>query len=204
MSKILFPIALAAIIWSACTKSDAPDNIVEVPVFNVRIDSVNGDTTRMTAGQNGVYLFTNVKRGSDSVLVMSGAFADSDCPAGDCPGSVKFEFRNIHEENFVEPGFIFDPGQEWAYHSFLDSFGLQTVTIRWGTPDGSILSTFPIPQNQDSSVYFNILNSEPWEPNERGEKTWKMEVEFSCWMVDSMQGLIRRVSGDGMIAVGYR
>ena len=205
MRQILLPIAMAAMIWSACTKSEFPDMSFESPVFSVSIESDSLSTVDMTAGKNGVYLFTQVKRGLDEVLVMSGSFADSNCPTGDCPGSLRFEFRNEWQENFVRPDTLFLPGL-WPYTWLYSPDVLtKTVAIRWVSPDGVVLRSdiFPQLQNPDS-IYFNVLKSESWENNELGDKTWKMDVNFACQLVDSMQTQVQFVVGSGVIAVAYR
>jgi len=210
MKKLLIPMALAAMIWSACSKENVPDSGSDTPVFMVRFeDSISGPGNVFTAGLGRTYLFTRVERGSDNVLVMSGAFADAGCPAGDCPGSLKFQFRNIGVENFVNPIEIFGSDQSWEYKSPLsDSLALHTVSIQWVTQQGAIFRSEIIPQPQDSSgsslSHFRILNSQLWEINERGEDTWKMEVDFSCLVFDSLQQEERKIIGSGVIAVGYR
>jgi len=209
MRKILLFIPLAAIIWSACSKSDIPDQGSDTPVFMLGFeDSLNGNGYALTAGVGGNYLFTRVDRGSDNVLVMSGAFADAGCPSGDCPGSVKFQFRNTWFENFVLPEEIFGADQSWEYKSPLsDTLALHTVAIQWVTNEGTVLRSDILPQPQDTFgalSHFTILNSEGWETNERGETTWKMKVDFTCWVFDSILGQERRILGNGVIGVGYR
>lgn len=208
MRNILIPITLVAMIWSACSKSDPPGGGFDSPVFSVGFEAPPDSGFGLTAGLNGTYLFTKVEGGtvSNRVLVMSGAFADASCPAGDCPGSVKFEFKNEWLENFVRPDSIFGYDQSWEYQSPLNDT-LYNVTIQWVTPEGSVLRSDILPQPQDTSgslSHFIILDSEPWEMNERGEKTWKMNVDFSCWLFDSIQSQERRIMGSGVIAVGYR
>ncbi len=207
MKKILFLIAFAAMIWSACSKSYLPDPVKEHPVFSITLTGELGDTM-LTAGKNNTYLFTRFERGLDEVLVMTGSFADVSCPMGDCPSSVRFEFRNINQENNVaEPGLIFQEGENWELSSIPDSTNLQlnTVAVQWVTRFGQKFRSDYLTQPSDSSSYFHILNSEPWETNERGETTWKMDVDFSCKVIDSFQqNPALRIFGSGVIAVGYR
>lgn len=206
MRKIWLPILLSGLLWSACSKPEVPVGGFETPIFwlSFGVDSL---VSSKTAGVDGTYLFTSVDRGADGVLVMSGAFTDADCPNGNCPGSIRFEFRNDQAENFVTPGELFRPDQEWAYKSPLsDSLALHTVAIQWVTPEGNVLRSDLIPQPSDTFFMskFRILNSEPWEKNERGESTWKMELFFTSWLFDTLQGQERRITGSGVIAVGYR
>jgi hypothetical protein len=204
MHKILLSILLAGLIWSACTKSDAPDGGFDTPVFLVGLeaDSIGG---LYTAGLDGVYLFTRVERGDDRVLVMSGTFADASCATGSCPGSVRFEFRNANMENFAKPDSLFGIDQFWEYKSpFSDTFALHTVAIQLVTPSGDVYRSDILPQPQDTSSRFLIVNSERWESNERGESTWKMDVSFSFSLFSTETFQEKKVLGSGVIGVAYR
>lgn len=209
MRKFLLPISLATLFWSACKKAELPDGSFNDPIFFTAFET---DSTgiSMTAGKNNTYHFTRVERDTNEVLAMSGAFADASCPTGDCPGSIRFEFRNTNQENFAQPDLIFAGGQSWEYKSPFDTLpSLHKVSIRWVQPNGTILRSDLLLQPQDSSggslSHFNILASEPWEQNEHGEMTWKMDVQFSCWLFDSIQQHPEvRIFGGGVIAVGYR
>lgn len=205
MRNILFFIAFAAMTWSACQKSEIPPGGTEDPVFSLSIGNTI-DSNQLTAGVNGIYLFTKVDRGADEVLVMSGAFADADCPDGDCPGSVQFVFRSENTEPGVpEPQYVFGPNFPWAFKSpEVDTPFLRTVTIQWVRDDGVLLRSDFVPQPDSLTTYFKVLGSSDWELNEKGEKTRKMDVDFACWMWDSIQGFGTKVFGTGVIAVGYR
>lgn len=205
MRNILFILTVSVVIWSACSRPDNPDPVDETPVFSLAITSDSTDTS-WTAGVNGRYLFTRVNRGADNVLVMSGAFADASCPTGDCPGSFRFEFRNSTTENFAEPQALFFDGASWDYRSnFNDPPWLKTVAVQWVKPNGVLLRSDFSPQPIDSfNNYFNVLGGERWEANELGDSTWKMDVNFSCWLYDSIHTQETRVFGTGTIAVGYK
>jgi hypothetical protein len=205
MGKILFSILLASVIWSACSKSDIPDGGSNNPVFWLRLEAEGADTAFYNAGLDNVYLYSEVNRGADQVLVMSGTFANVDCPNSSCPGSARFDFRNLSSEPSVtEPNFLFGPDFKWIYKTppvNQPFFG--TVAIRWVTPSGNIYKS-ELSQDSTFSSTFKVLESEPWELNERGETTWKMNISFSCLAQDSMQNQERYLTGNGVIAVGYR
>lgn len=208
MKKILLFIATAALFWSACSTSEPIDGGFDTPVFSISMEIDSNTNTALTAGKDGRYLFTRVERGADDVLVMSGALADASCPEGNCPGSIKFVFRNEWQEDFVRPDVIFAADKFWDYKSPLDdSLAQKKVAVQWILPNGSVLRSDLLPQPQDtfgSLSHFLILDSEPWEINERGETTWKMTIDFTCWMLDSSQNQSQKISGSGVIAVGYR
>lgn len=203
MKKIFVPILLFAACWSACVKEQIPDGGSDNPVFSVGFETDSGSVSQ-TAGLAGIYLFTGVAPDANNVLVLSGAFADASCPTGDCPESVRFEFRNEWLENFVRPDSLFGFEQFWSYKSPQStSPSFRTVSIVWYTPEGSVYRSDLF--NQDSSTFFLTSNTSAWENNERGEKTLKMDISFSCWVIDStQQAPEQRISGSGVIAVGYR
>ncbi len=192
---------LVSLSWAACTV-DPPEPIdgEENPVFvaSINLDSVGF----IQAGVNDYYLFTRVER-PGGILVMSGAFAKTNCPDGDCPESLKFEFWNNTLENMVElPEEIFGPFFPWQIKGIATN-PLGTVAIQWTDTKGRMLRSDWYAGFQDST-YMTITASEPWENNERGEKTWKMDVNFSCWLMDSTQTVEQRIEGTAVIAVGYR
>lgn len=204
MHKILFPILLACVFWSACSKTDIPGDGSETPVFSVGMD---GDSigASYTAGLNGIYLFTRVEQGDDRVLVMSGTFADASCATGNCPGSVRFEFRNVNQENSALPIEIFGIDQFWEYKSPLsDTFALHTVAIQLITAYGEVFRSDIFPQDTSFISSFLIEDAEPWENNERGELTWKMKVNFNCALFSTETFQEKEVFGSGVIAVAYR
>lgn len=206
MGKIFFSILLASVIWSACSKSDMPDGGSGNPVFWLRMNAEGADTAFYTAGLNNIYLYTEVSRGGDQVVVMSGTFADVNCPNSTCPGSARIDFRNISIEPSVsEPNFLFGPDFNWIYKSpSINAPFLGTVAIRWVTPSGNIYKSELFSQDSLSNSTFKVLESEPWELNERGEATRKMLIDFSCVALDSMQNQEYYLTGTGVIAVGIR
>ncbi len=204
MPKLLLSIALAAMIWSACSKSDYPDKGSGDPVFWVEMADAF-TAVNLTAGEGRTYLFTQVNRGRDAVLTMSGGFANADCPTTDCPASLRFEFRNESIENTVQPELIWAENQNWDFQPPHDSVYFKTVSIQWVDSTGVLLRSDLINQSSSpANTFFQILSSEPWEPNEHGIQTWKMKVSFSCRLSDSLQLNTKQVVGNGVIAVGYQ
>jgi len=84
---------LLLLLWSACQKGALPPSSSDVPVFIVGFstDSINDQS--VTAGQNEVYLFTSYFTEGQEIF-SAGTFAKEDCPGGNCPGSLTFEFRH--------------------------------------------------------------------------------------------------------------
>lgn len=206
MHKILIFIVLAVLIWSACSKSDLPDPVLEDPVFMVNIDSTAEGPASVTAGKDGVYLFTQVQPGFNDILVLSGTFADSKCSTGNCPGSLGFEFWNEWSEDFVRPDTLFRDGF-WPYYWLINpDIQTQRVAVRWVRSDGTVFrSDISLQPPAQDSIYFRVFKSGAWENNENGEKTWKMGIDFACHLFDStQQSQAKFVTGKGVIAVAYR
>ena len=84
---------LCLVLWSACRTGELPPDMPDEPVFTAGF-SVNGEAHSLAAGVEDVYLFTRFEEDDANVLVLSGTFAQSDCPQGNCAGSLTFEFRN--------------------------------------------------------------------------------------------------------------
>lgn len=189
----ILPLLLLISGLSACSDADFPGDVIEDPVFRV-----NSSLLYRTAGVNDTYLFTKMETDSGNVLVFSGTFADVDCPAGDCPNSMAFIFRHPDPDSSIVPDSIFKVDQPWMYR---DPFGssMRRITIRWVNTEGDAYRSDLMFQSSDA--YFNILESEPWENNENGEKTWKMTVEFSCRLSQPSDTV--NLEGIAVIAVAY-
>jgi hypothetical protein len=89
MKKHLLFVAGLSFWVFACKKTEAPDG-GNIPVFSVAY-TVDSSYT-ITAGLNDVYLFTRFATELE-VFTSTNSFTAVDCPAGDCPGSLTFEFR---------------------------------------------------------------------------------------------------------------
>lgn len=85
--------------WAACKKDNIPPDVIEDPVFNANYQVTGGDTASVTAGLNGVYLFTDYEVRGQKILC-KGSFADATCPRADCPGSLTFEFSTPFTDVF--------------------------------------------------------------------------------------------------------
>lgn len=121
--NVLGAMLLSALLWSACQKTPLPPDVTEPTVFSVTpLDSIS----TLTAGLNEVYLYTDFGRDSNEVLVFSGTFARVDCqPVEVCPGSVRFEFRNVNEGSNVSPEEAFREGE----FEYADRDAAQSATI---------------------------------------------------------------------------
>ena len=94
--------------WGACKKAELPPDNTGDPVFEVKFDTPGTDDNVKTAGVDGIYLFTDYRIANQQV-VCSGAFADADCPAADCPGTLTFEFKSAFFDQF-SPDTVFHTG----------------------------------------------------------------------------------------------
>ena len=99
-----------ALLWTACKKDDQPPPLAEDPVFMVEfdIDTITGQGQLLTAGLDSVYLFTRYMVDAQEIACI-GTFAKSDCPDGDCPRSLTFEFKSELTDVF-EPDSVFHLG----------------------------------------------------------------------------------------------
>lgn len=78
----------AAVFWGSCKRTDPPTDIND-PVFSVQFD--NDSSRLITAGQDNIYLYTRYDL-EQNVVHSFNYFSRVNCPNGDCPGSLGFEF----------------------------------------------------------------------------------------------------------------
>ncbi|TNE64833.1 MAG: hypothetical protein EP344_03405 [Bacteroidetes bacterium] len=97
--KLLPVLPGLGLLFHACSP-DAPEPVTEDPVFSISY-VLNGQTGQITAGLDGVYLFTRAEKDLDSVWQCSGSFADVGCLSANCPGSFRFTWRSTQPaDNF--------------------------------------------------------------------------------------------------------
>lgn len=95
---------LLLLLWSACQKGELPPPSSDVPVFIVGFSTDSLNSQSVTAGENEVYLFTRFLLDGQTVI-STGTFAKEDCPDGDCPGSLTFEFAHTGLDSTFLLGF---------------------------------------------------------------------------------------------------
>lgn len=95
--------------WSACQKAELPPTVIEPTIFSVR-DTLN--KINLTAGIDRIYLYARTDRDAQQISVFSGTFSEENClPAAACPGSMRFEFRNLNPDVTVFPEEVFREGE---------------------------------------------------------------------------------------------
>lgn len=166
------------------------------PVFFVdyRVGNVQ-DTLHVIAGVEKVYHFTAFEPGD--YIVCTGAFAKADCPEANCPGSLKFKFRNNTTGNIVDKT-IFETGN----HPYTDAGSPEGgIAIQWIDQDNHLWRSDWGPQ--ETLAYFRIVNSDAYFSNEKGQATQKMEIAFSCRLFRDGGGQEISFDGTGVVAVAY-
>lgn len=204
MKNIWFPVLLATLVWNACNPVEFPDDVQEDPVFSLSMTAEpDTQTYQWVAGLNNFYLFTQVRKGPDSILQFSGTFVEPFCTDTHCQNSIRFEFINNTFENFTEPSLIFGSSTEWPYRFIQNE--LNTVAIQWVSNEGRVYRSDLLMQEDSNFIgHFFIESSEPWENNELGQQTWKMTINFNCLMQNQQSQEVRRVQGQGVIGVAYQ
>jgi hypothetical protein len=123
--------------WTACKKAELPPSSFDDPVFSVTYQSDSVSNQTVTAGVDDVYLFTDYSVGDS--IVCSGSFSKVDCPDGDCPGSLTFEFRSPLTDDF-RPDTVFHLGQY-----VFEGTGIATDTV--------FLTTFNVVPNSGYNTF---------------------------------------------------
>ncbi len=111
----LFIITALSAFFTHCKKSTLPDDAADPVVFEIEAD-VDGKAEKVSTDiAQGHYMYTSF--GMDTatnVMVLNGTLAQANCPSGDCPGSLRFEFRNIAMGNNVNINELL-PNSEYLY-----------------------------------------------------------------------------------------
>lgn len=185
----------AALSLQACKKDVEVINGSAEPVFKVAYRVLGlTDTINLQAGVENIFHFTGY-RYTQEYMYCTGAFAQPSCPAADCPGGLRFEIRNRNFGQVVETT-MFDPGTLPYYQKDIDG----NAIIVWIDPQGREWRSDL--RKQESISYFRIVRSEAYDNNEKGNKTWKMDVEFSCALYLETGGEVA-FKGNGTLAVAY-
>ncbi|MCB9306858.1 MAG: hypothetical protein H6565_09695 [Lewinellaceae bacterium] len=170
MRKTAFLLLLAAMYSGACKKGVLPPPAESDPVFSVdfALDTLN---RHLTAGVGDIYHFTRLEKGADDVFTSYNAFTDVDCPDGDCPGSLRFEFRSLFATDTTFGGGFYpytrlNPtgGNGFAIHFSLEDTEKYAVwTLNYGSEvllensditEVDFITTNPEPQ----SVFLSAVN----------------------------------------------
>jgi hypothetical protein len=92
MYKRILYLFLGLTVVAACKKVEVNPDMVTTPVF-VQDFLVDSLTYRLYGGQDSViYMFSSILE--DDYQTRVSALAAETCPEADCPGSLRFEFRN--------------------------------------------------------------------------------------------------------------
>lgn len=193
--RYLWLLLCSVLFVQACKKEvDVIDGFTE-PVFKASYMALGlTDTVELQAGVENVYHFTGY-RYTKEYMYCTGAFAPALCPAADCPGSLRFEVRNLGSGQVVETS-LFEPRTLPYYQRDIEG----NAVIIWVDPQGREWRSDL--RKQESISSFRIVRSEAYANNEKGEKTWKMEVEFSCALYLETGGEIA-FKGNATLAVAY-
>ncbi len=81
-----------------------------------------------------------------------------------------------------------------------DTLQLGTMALQWTDAQGQVWRSDQGPQ--EPSAAFQVLDTQPYELNEQGQKTWQMEVVFTCQLYH-LNGQRITFSGRGRVAVAY-
>ncbi|MBL7783139.1 MAG: hypothetical protein JNM22_18055 [Saprospiraceae bacterium] len=140
MCKKYVWLLLSPFLWVACQRVDLPPDIPGEPVFTTQF-TLDNTGHEINAGVEDYYLFSRYESGSAGVLVMSGSLAPSDCPQGNCPGSLTFEFRNNQTGAQVSPDTLFSSGVK-PYWGSLTTTSDTIWRLTFSTPDTLYYQSF--------------------------------------------------------------
>lgn len=82
-----------------------------------------------------------------------------------------------------------------------DTLQLGTIALQWTDALGQVWRSDQGPQ--EPNMVFQVLEMGPYELNEQGQKTWQMQVSFTCQLYSLNTGERIVFAGKGHIAVAY-
>ena len=140
----------ALLLWVGCKEKEIPEETMGDPVFWLE-GSFDGSQERLTAGENGYYMFTDHSLDNQDRYLFEGTLADANCQT--CPKNLRIRFRS---SDVSVPGV--DPDVEEILHlgefpylisEALDQFrvgfssfsrGDGALDIKWDFGDGTTSS----------------------------------------------------------------
>lgn len=99
----------------------------------------------------------------------------------------------------VGTGFFLTPYYQYIPQINSTIYQPSTVTISWTDNQNTLWRTDLGDQN---GAYFEIIRSEPYRTNEKGQKTRLLEVRFSCFLYDGA-GNEMPLNGTAILAMAY-
>jgi hypothetical protein len=195
MMRLILFFFLAILCWACQKEGDSGFTGSPDPVFSVGYRVDNSDTATLIAGVNRVYHFTDFR--SDDVLVALGFFAPVSCPDGSCPGSLHFEVRNIQSGNVFNANLLIPRTLQYKTPTRKDS--LHIASIVWIDTTGQRWESNLV--EQDNTAFFEIVTSEAYTLNEKGQRTQKMYARYACRLGTVGSAQTRLFKGMGTIAV---
>jgi hypothetical protein len=197
-------LGIALFFWLSCHKAlEAPvGGLSNSPVFHIAY-KVNSDTGSVTAGKDGYYMFTTCPIDKHGILVPQGEFRQVDCPSGQCGPALGFEFRNLFTDPVVLPDTLFYSGNhEIAYDVDSTTFNFNTIIVVYKDVNGQGWRSDLHPQQ--GNLFFNVISSVPYQKNENGLNTRKLEISLRCQMFNDSLIDSKIITCNGIIAVGYQ
>lgn len=140
-------------LWAACKKAELPPSVSEDPVFTVQYAS-DPLSASVTAGLDDVYLFTDFASANNK-LVCSGSFSKADCPGGNCPGTLAFEFQTLLDP-FTPDSFFHLGAYTFVNQDSLTGISLLRATFFASNANGYNNFLWKI-NNQDAGVEQEIV-----------------------------------------------
>ena len=156
--------------WSACRSGGFPPDEPAEPVFTTQF-TVAGEVNLLEAGVEEIYLFTRFEKDDANVLVLSGTFAPTDCPSGNCPGSLSFEFRNDRTGAEVFIDTLLGIGNK-TYYFDQPVTGNEVFRYKFFSPDSADYSLLQWRIDNDTPVTTKTLVREFVQDTEHQVRLW--------------------------------
>lgn len=188
--------------FSILDRKVRPGNLEAYPSVSIKIERVGGGLV-LTAFNDwagpGIfsYLWNNGET-ANVIQIDSLGFQDvyavtvtdvNDNTASALIGNIPFQFQN----EIRSPQISFDADESGTLSQY------PSVAIQWVDANGVIWRSDRGPQSVDISV-FEVVSSEPYEPNDNGDQVKKLRVHFGCFLYNEI-GDVTGINGSGVVGM---
>lgn len=172
--KILQYLTIFSILLLAaqCRKIEIPEPVEGSPIFFLNTD-LAGVERIWSAGKDSYYMHTSFEQDTSGLFLYSGSMEELGCVTS-CLPAVKISFRGVKKGEALPD-------------EYRDADGVQ-YSSAWGLQDGF-------------NPEFELISVEPFDKNEDGLPTRKLEVAFRCQLFAEDGQPFGQFSGSGTIAV---
>ncbi len=157
---------------------------------------------RIEAGKNDFYMFTEYEVDDMNVYSFIARFAKLSTCSFECDEELIIKIRNSESTNLPDIVQINSAVSTGEYtFAGTQELDFSEVVIEYTNSEGVIYSSTLTDRNEDRA--FQILSVSDFNLNENGQLTKKLEVAFTCDLVNLDEDMIHFVNASAVIGIAY-